>query len=58
MLGHNKISGYAAQPFNGLWSGTTQVGRYQKKQFFWIFVEQGKIMEAEAPTLRADATLT
>ena len=32
------------QPFNGLWSGTTRVGRYQKKQFFWIFVEQGKIM--------------
>ena len=46
------------QPFNGLWSGTTRVGWYQKKQFFWIFVEQGKIMGAEAPTVRVDATPT
>jgi len=38
------------QPFNGLCSGTTRVGRYQKK--FWIFIEQGKIMGAEARTVR------
>ena len=34
------------QPFNGFWSRTTQVGRYKKKSFLWILVEQGKIMEA------------
>jgi len=25
---------------------------------FWIFMEQGKIMEAEVPTVRVDATPT
>jgi len=46
------------QPFNSLWSGITQVGRYQKKQLLWIFMEQGRIMEAEAPTDRVGATPT
>jgi len=27
-------------------------------KIFWIFVEQGKIMEAEAPTVLMDATPT
>jgi len=27
-------------------------------KIFWIFVEQGKIMEAEAPTVPVDATPT
>jgi len=62
------------QLFNGLCSGTTRVGRYRKKHsafwavlrsgwvspppVFWIFMEQGKIMEAEAPTVRVGATPT
>jgi len=58
------------QPFDGLCSGTTRVGRYQKKHsafclswvspppVFWIFMEQGKIMEAEVPTVWVSATLT
>jgi len=65
------------QPFNGLCSGTTRVGRYQKKHcllpwhrallhtgwvspppVFWIFIEQGKIMETEVPTVRVGATPT
>jgi len=45
-------------PFNGLWSGTTRVGQYQKKQLLWIFMEQVRIMEAEAPTVRVGATPT
>jgi len=44
------------QPFNNLWSGTTRVGWYQKKQLLWIFMEQGRIMVAEAPTVRVGAT--
>jgi len=27
-------------------------------KIFWIFVQQGKIMEAEAPTVPVDATPT
>jgi len=65
------------QPFNGLCSRTTWVGRYQKTHcllllhravlhsgwvspppVFWIFMEQGKIMEAEVPTVRVGATRT
>jgi len=46
------------QPFNGLWSGTTRIGRYQKKQLLWIFMEQGRIMEAEAPTDQVGANRT
>jgi len=30
------------QPFNGLWSGTTQVGRYQKKQILLNFCGAGE----------------
>ena len=48
------------QPFNGLLSGTTRVGRYQKKHtpsfILDFFVEPGVIMEAEAPAVRVDAT--
>jgi len=36
----------------------TRVGRYQKKQLLWIFMEQGRIMEAEAPTVRVGTTPT
>jgi len=43
---------------NGIWSGTTRVGRYQNKQLLWIFMEQERIMEAEAPTVRVGATPT
>jgi len=65
------------QPFNGLRSGTTRVGQYQKKHsafclsiglccvqavspspVFWIFMQQGNIMEAEIPTVRVGATPT
>jgi len=46
------------QPFNGLWSGSTWVGQYQKKQLLCIFLEQGMIMEAEALTVRVSATRT
>jgi len=54
-----KSTSSSSSSFNGLSSGTTRVGRYQKKhQFFWIFMEQGKIMEAEAPTVRVGATPT
>jgi len=35
---------------------TTRVGWYQKN--FWIFMEQGKIMGAEVPTVRVGATPT
>jgi len=45
-------------PINGLWSRTTRVGQYQKKQLLWIFMEQGRIMEAEVPTVRVGATPT
>jgi len=48
--GNNRLQ---QRPFNSLWSRTTLVGRYQKKQLLWIFMEQGKIMEAEAPTVLA-----
>jgi len=33
---------YVVVPLNGLWSGTTWVGRYQKKQLLWIFYGAGK----------------
>jgi len=53
------ISSSSSSSFNGLCSRTTQVGQYQKKrQFFWIFMEQEKITEAEAPTVRVGATPT
>jgi len=58
------------QPFNGLCSGTTRGRPVQEETLlgcaafrlgspppvFWIFMEQGKIMEAEAPTVRVGAT--
>jgi len=34
------------QPFNGLWSGTTLVGQYQKKQLLWVFMEQERITDS------------
>jgi len=55
---HLQVVVVVVVPFNGLWSGTTQVGVYQKKQLLWIFMEQGRIMEAEAPTVRVGATPT
>jgi len=30
----------------------------KKHQFFWIFMEQGKIIKAEVPTIRVGATPT
>jgi len=51
------LSSSSSPSFNGLCSRTTHVGRYQKKhQFFWIFMEQGKTMEAVAPTVLVGAT--
>jgi len=55
---------------NGLCYRTTWVGRYQKKRavlrsgwvflppVFWIFMEQGKIIEAEVPTVWVGAAPT
>jgi len=58
MTGRQQQKQQQQQPFNGLWSRTTRVGRYQKKQLLWIFMEQGRIMEAEALTVRVGATPT
>jgi len=56
------------QPFSGLLSGITRVGRYQKKhspthtnpdhqtRHILDFMMQEKTVEAEAPTIRLDAT--
>ena len=43
------------QPFYGPFSGTTQVSRCQKI-FFWTFMVQGKIIEADTPTIQLGAT--
>jgi len=43
-------------PFYGHFSETTQVSRCQKKIFFWTFMVQGRITEADTPTIRLGAT--
>jgi len=44
------------KPFYGPFSGTTRVSRCQKKVFFWSFVVQGEISEADTPTIWLGAT--
>jgi len=39
------------QPFYGPFSRTTQVRRCQKKISFWTFMVQGRITEADTPTI-------
>jgi len=48
---------HTTQPFYGPFSGTTPVSRCQKiSSFFYIFMVQGKISEADTPTIWLGAT--
>jgi len=44
------------QPFHGLFPGTTWVSWCQKKKTIWTFIVQGKITQADTPTIRLVAT--